>query len=534
MPTRDRPPHPTGATAMGRSRGGPAPGAFRRFLGWSIAGVLIPGLGLLAAGRRWIGSAILALFLGGIAAAGIYAYRAGTNGLVRLAADSERMTIVGFALLAIATLWLLNAVVGFHLLQPPGLRISQRLLAVLLVIAVASVVITPIGIGARYASTQRDFIESVFPDERDRHSLTIPDNSTDEDPWAGKDRVDILLLGSDADENRTGVRPDTIMVASVHTETGDTALFSVPRNLQYTPLPEGPLAEAYPDGFRGVPESEYWVSSIYNNLPAQFPDYFEGIEDPGAEAMKLAVGEALGLDIDYYIMVNLDGFEAIVNALGGVEIDVPYRIPIGTQLTSAGTCTPARGWIEEGDQQLLSGGEALWFARARCGPPPVSDDYERMRRQRCLIGAIANQVNPSTLLTRYLQLESATRENFSTDIGRQRLEDFAELGLRVQDAEIRSLPFTDKIVDYYEPDFELMRQFVQESIASLTEPPDEHSPDQNEGTGDVGEETPGDVDGEPNPGSDPGDQREPEQDPGQDAGPGDQPDRGAEPIDEVC
>ncbi|WP_129668854.1 LCP family protein [Phytoactinopolyspora endophytica] len=463
--------------------------SYPRFLGLSIAGTLVPGLGLITAGRRWIGWSILSVFLVGVAAMGAYLYRAGDVGLVRLGTNPDRINTVGYGLIGIAAVWLLVTVISFYALEPRGLRPTQRLLAAFLVVLVASAVIAPMGIGSRYAFTQRNFIQSVFPDEReyereyDRDGNTIEADTPEADPWADRGRINVLLLGSDAGDNRDGVRTDTVMVASVDTDTGDTALFSLPRNLQRTPFPEGELRDAYPEGFRGEPASEYWLSSIYKNIPSQFPEFFEGEHDPGAEAMKLAVGEALGLEIDYHVMVNLDGFEAIVDALGGVVIDVPYDIPMGTQVTSWGTCTEPRAWIENGDQQRLDGDEALWFARARCGPPPINDDYERMRRQRCMIGAIAEQVDPFTLLTRYLHLERAVRDNFTTDISQQRLEDFAELGLRIQDAEIRSLPFTDEIIDYGNPDYDVIRAFVQDSLAEPGDhveadaDPDDHTDD---------------------------------------------------------
>ncbi|WP_162450899.1 LCP family protein [Phytoactinopolyspora mesophila] len=543
MSPQDRPRRPPSGDAGSKLR--PGGSGYARFLRRAVLGVLIPGVGLIAAGRRRIGYVILGGFLLGLAVVGFYMWRAGQVRLARLGADADRVNLIGYGLLGVAAVWLLIAVVSFYLLEPPRLHVAQRLLAVVIVIAVAAAVVTPMGIGSHYAFTQRDFIQSVFPDEEERHSLTIPPAATNEDPWAGEQRVNVLLLGSDGGADRDGVRADTIMVASVDTVSGDTALFSIPRNLQHTPFPEGPLRDVYPDGYRGAPEAEFWVSSIYNNIPAEFPEYFEDIDNPGAEATKLAVGEALGLNIDYYVMVNLDGFQALVNALGGVVIDVPYPIPMGTQATSWGTCTPARDWIDEGEQQHLTGGQALWFARARCGPPPVSDDYERMRRQRCLLGAIAEQTNPFTLLTRYLHLESAVRDNIKTDIGRQRLEDFAELALRVQEAEIRSLPFTNEIIQYHSPDFDLIREFVQESLeADATEPSPTEAPAEDrlpadETDHDAIVDITGDPDGDAQ-GVDPlhdhtnGDTDAPDDADGHDGTDEIDDSVGAQPIDEVC
>lgn len=464
------------------------PADFRRFLRQVSLSVLVPGVGLIAAGRKWLGGLVLGVFLLGGVSVVVYAIRAGRSGLVRLGSDPERLGLLGIGLASVAAVWLILAVIGLYLLQPSGLRFAQRLLSAFLVVAVGSMIVAPLSIGSMYAFTQRDLIDSVFADEEDQHSLTIPEDATTKDPWAGHPRVNVLILGADSGDDRDGTRTDTVMVASIDTETGDTALFALPRNLQHTPMPEGPLRDAYPDGYRGPEEDAYyWLSSIYRNLPAEFPDYFEGIADPGAEALKLVVGEALGLDISYYVMVNLRGFQYLVDALGGVDLDVPYRIPIGTRAIEGVGCTRATGWIEPGEDQHLDGYHALWFARARCGPGPINDDYERMRRQRCVIGAIVSQADPFNLLTRYQRLAAAAKDTMSTDIGRRRLADFAELALKVQEAGIRSLPFTNEIVSYNNPDFELIRRFVQSSL----EPPDEPElPSPAPGTGTSGSAEP--------------------------------------------
>jgi LCP family protein required for cell wall assembly len=448
------------------------PSEFRRFLRQVGLGALVPGAGLIAAGRHRVGWLVLLVFALSSTGVVFYGSRIGRAGLVRLWSDADRLGAVGIALVGVAGVWLLVAVVGLYLLQPAGLRPPQRLLSAFVVVVVASVAVTPLSIASRYAFVQVDLIRSVFADEDKQHSLTIPDKATDEDPWAGQPRVNVLILGADSGAGRDGTRTDTVMVASIDTDTGSTALFSLPRNLQYTPMPKGPLHDAYPHGYHGEPEARYWLSAMYRYVPEEFPDYFHGIADPGAEALKLVVGEALGLDISYYVMVNLRGFQSLVDALGGVDLDVPYRIPTGTQLLPSGRCSQESSWIEAGDNQHLDGYQALWFARARCGPGPISNDYERMRRQRCLIGAIASQADPFSLVTRYQQLASAAKDTMSTDIPRGRLDDFAELALKVKEAGIRSLPFTNEIIDYYDPDYQLIRQFVHDSLHPSASPTD--------------------------------------------------------------
>ncbi|WP_184820057.1 LCP family protein [Jiangella mangrovi] len=495
-----------------------SPDEYRRFLFRAGIGTLVPGVGLIAAGRRKSGWAVLVLFLLLAIGAAFYVYRSGTTGLIDAGTDTERLNLIVAVLVAVAAAWLLTALISLYLLQPRGLRTPQRLLGALVVVVVASLVVSPLSLGSRYAYTQREVIGNVFADD-DQPSLTVPE-TTDEDPWAGQQRVNVLILGSDSGPGRDETRTDTVMVASINTESGDTALFSLPRNLLNLPMPpDTPLAEAYPDGWEGPEEDAYyWLSAVYRFVPHEFPEFFEGIPDPGAEAVKLIVGEALGLDISYYVMVNLRGFQYLVDAFGGIDIDVPYRIPIGTK-ESYGRCTEPSGWIEPGENQHLDGYRALWFARARCGPGPVSDDYERMRRQRCVIGAIAEQADPATLLRRYQQLASAAENTMSTDITQSRLSDFAQLALKVQESGgLRSLPFTNDIIEYHNPDYDVIREYVQESL----DPPPETPPP---GPGD---EPTGDPTGDP---ADPADEESPADEPtGEDEAPADDPTGEEEPT----
>src|SRR5262245_61631864 len=59
------------------------------------------------------------------------------------------------------------------------------------------------------------------------------------------------------------------------------------------------------------------------------PSQFHGYDDPGLEATIEGVEGVTGLSINYWAMVNLAGFDALVDALGGVTVDVPKPIPIG-------------------------------------------------------------------------------------------------------------------------------------------------------------------------------------------------------------
>ena len=71
------------------------------------------------------------------------------------------------------------------------------------------------------------------------------------------------MLGSDAGSDRTGMRTDTVIVASIDTKTGRTVLFSLPRNLQGVPFPAGtPQAAAYPNGYR-CPDQSCMLNALW-------------------------------------------------------------------------------------------------------------------------------------------------------------------------------------------------------------------------------------------------------------------------------
>ena len=94
----------------------------------------------------------------------------------------------------------------------------------------------------------------------------------------------------------------------------------------------------------------------------------------------------LGLPMTHYVAVDMAGLAALIDALGGVTVDVgPDPLPIGGVTYSGRHVTP-EGYVPAGIHHL-DGDQALWFARSRRN----SDDYDRMGRQRCLISALVAQ-----------------------------------------------------------------------------------------------------------------------------------------------
>ena len=313
----------------------------------------------------------------------------------------------------------------------------------------------PAVLAGRLATTQRDLIAGVFHDNGKSATVDAKVN-----PFGNQERVNVLLLGGDGGAGRIGVRTDTVIVASIDTSTGNTTLISLPRNLENLPFPPGsPPAKLYPNGFVAPDESEGLLNAVYRNGPMLHPGILGPTDNPGADWLKLGVGQALGLKIDYFVLVNLDGFSRLVDALGGITVNVNYYVPVGGE-PSIGILPDA--YIAPGPHQHMDGATALAYARGRFG----LSDYDRMARQRCTIKAIIDAADPVTLLQQYRKLAATTKDIVSTDIPRSVLDDFVELGFEVKDADVRSLVFDDSVIEPAYPDYDLIRRMVRGALAA--------------------------------------------------------------------
>ena len=455
---------PRPASHPGSDRSAPPAGrrrrparSFARAAGLTVLGAVVPGSGLVAAGWRRTGAVVLAVFvllLGGLG----WLATAGRRTAVRAAVDSDLLlgVMVGVGLLAV--LWITVVVLGYRLLVPRRLPGLQRAAGVALVVLLVAAVAVPAVTAVRLAGAQRNLVDTVFADSE---SATVLEPADPVNPFGDKERVTILLLGGDGGDGREGVRTDTVIVASIETATGATTLFSLPRNLEDLPFPPGTeLAELFPDGFDAGEESESLLNAVYRNGPALYPDALGAPSDnPGADWLKLGVGEALGLSIDYYVLVNLDGFSQLVDALGGITVNVNYYVPVGGEPT-VGTLPDA--YIAPGPDQEMDGATALAFARGRFG----LTDYQRMDRQRCVLDSIVAAADPVTLLTRYQQLAATTTDIVSTDIPQSVLGDFVDLAFLVKDAGIGSVVFDDTVITPAYPDYDRIRLLVQQALGT--------------------------------------------------------------------
>jgi len=451
---------------------------FAGVVGWTILGALIPGSGLIAAGRRGAGALLLAVQTAALSAAATYVFLAlrahpakGGGALAALTAlflpIVTRPNVMQIVVIAIAVLFVVWAsiLLASHaaLRRYATLTVRHQVLCTLLVGALLAIGGLPTFQALRSVDTTRSALVAMT---RNGHSSVNGPKAAQNDPWAGTKRVNVLLIGSDAGADRAGIRPDSMTLASIDTQTGGTTLFSLPRNLQRVPFPPGtPMEAAYPNGF-------YCTDARGNNLDCllngfwtfgenHWKEYYPTAPtkyDAGLTATKQAVEQVTGLPVDQYALVNLRGFMQFIDAIGGVTVNVYERLPIGGDPEHP----VASSWIQPGMNQHLDGYHALWYARSRWS----TSDYSRMTRQRCVIAALKEQASPTKVALAFPDIMSTAKDNVITDIPLNDIPAWVVLTEKVKNAKVKSLPFTDAVISTVHPDFVHIRELVQNAIAS--------------------------------------------------------------------
>jgi LCP family protein required for cell wall assembly len=246
--------------------------------------------------------------------------------------------------------------------------------------------------------------------------------------WAQDGRLNLLLIGSDAGPDRWSLRTDTMIVLSVVARTGRAALFGIPRNLVGVPLPPESAGATKDGRFHGLLNALYVYAMAH---PRQFP----GGEARGMRAVSGAVQELVGVRLDGLVVVNLGGFTRLVDELGGLWIDVPYRLRDRNYPLEDGS-----GWMEldiRAGCQHLDGRMALAYARSR----HQDSDYGRMNRQQLVLLSLRNQLDPLRFVSRAPALLRIAGDSLWTTIRRKEIRGLARLADRVDSRRVERVLF---------------------------------------------------------------------------------------------
>jgi LCP family protein required for cell wall assembly len=286
-----------------------------------------------------------------------------------------------------------------------------------------------------------------------------------------KGRYNILLLGGDSGSNRFGLRPDSISVISISADTGVAVNIGLPRNLTHIQFKPGtPIHSVYPNGFRGDCGGPCFLNAIYKDTMDKHKSLYPGMAKKsttaGIEATKSAVEWVTGLKIHAYVLINMKSFVGLVDALGGITVNVKKALPIGGQKDCfpannehESYCEDAMGWIEKG-RQHMDGRTALWYARSRHN----TNDYDRMRRQREVEKLVLKKIDMQTLLLRLSSVAGAGAKLIKTDIPNGSLPTLLDLALRAKSAGLKNLQLSYPTIQADNPDFWLMRHLIAQKL----------------------------------------------------------------------
>ena len=232
--------------------------------------------------------------------------------------------------------------------------------------------------------------------------------------------ITILLLGTDTRPGIAASRTDAIMVLHVDPVARRAALLSLPRDL-WVPIPghgQGRVNAAYPIGERQIGRGY------------------------GPALAKQTVGDLLGITIQRFVLIDLQGFRALVDQLGGITLDVPAAIEDPAYPTDGfGTIAIA---FEAGTQHM-DGERALQYARTR----HADNDFGRNRRQQQVLVAISQRIQelgPLQQLARIDEYTAALRDYIRTDLSRDELLQLAGAAAWLRPGEVERIALGPNMV----------------------------------------------------------------------------------------
>jgi LCP family protein required for cell wall assembly len=324
-----------------------------------------------------------------------------TGSPARLAAWVVAPQVLGtlLALNWLVLAWRLVAV--FQAFLDTGRSGPTGRLGIIGIALIAFLVVLPHVAVWRYGTIMGDTFARIFQSASSEEGL-VADGPV---PGDGE-RINVLLVGVDKLPDRTASLTDTMIVASLDPVGKTVSMVSLPRDMVNVPLGNGDVYG---------PKLNSLLSFAERN-PKTFPK-------GGMRTLEDAVGTLLGIPIHYYARIDFIGFIAMVDAVGGVDIDVKRTLRAkhydGYGLTDTGFR------LTKGIHHL-SGAEALAYARIRKGVGET--DFTRAGRQQEVIVALRSSVTSGgSLFWRLPTLLDAVASTIRTDVPTARLPELTAL-----------------------------------------------------------------------------------------------------------
>lgn len=225
------------------------------------------------------------------------------------------------------------------------------------------------------------------------------------------ERVNILLLGYGGVGHDGAYLSDSIMVISVQ-GVDRVAMTSVPRDT-YVQI----KALANNREFDGKINSAFAIPLTQDSLGKPAPEYDTGFDGAGKLASKV-IGDYLGINIDYWVGVDFTAFKQVVDAVGGVDVNVPTVLDDPAYPTDTGY-----GYQHihfNTGLQHMDGARALIYVRER----HADNDFGRSRRQQQLTAVIKQKLQDPAVITQMYGLLDALKDNVHTNMSLNDLKVF--------------------------------------------------------------------------------------------------------------
>lgn len=237
----------------------------------------------------------------------------------------------------------------------------------------------------------------------------------------GRD-INILLMGIDARPGETTGRSDTMILLSIHPSIQKAVLIWIPRDTRL----DAPIKGSY----------KINIVNFYK----------------GPEKACEVVGKLLAVDVNYYMTVNFNGFEKIIDQLGGLDMDVDIN------LYSA----RSNVYLHKG-RQHLNGKEALKYARFRTLP---NADIGRTQRQQRLMTALIERISQPSVMLKIPVLLPELSKNVATNLSVKDLIYLSQMGylLDTNNTYTQTLPGTDYIDRYSGASYWIVDRQVAASV----------------------------------------------------------------------
>ena len=381
---------------------------------------LWPGLGQLYQGRR----RTAALYGLPVAAAVLIVIVQLLGGIERFAATlldpTVALTLV--ILIALLAIWRLfsmaDALIGGDRRSPAARRMVVPLFAGL----AALVIISHAWVGsvtwAFYDAGSQIFVGDKGPDATPATNETPNPSSNEIDfqatpfptPPTTSKRISILVTGIDSGHGREHALTDTIMLVSVDPDTGKVAMLSFPRDISNFPLYGGGT-------YKGKINSLMTYARLH---PDQFPD-------GGLPTLAKEVGYLAGVPVQYFAAINLEGFQKMIDVVGGVDVVNPKRINDPHYDWFDGT----KGFQLRAGPVHLNGKNGLAYVRSRQGAG--DNDFTRAARQQQVLSALRKKLTDPSVLARLPDLLKAVGSSIRTNYPSDQVRDLADIAAKVSD-----------------------------------------------------------------------------------------------------